>query len=324
MNNRNKFIMILITVVLFLNGVSQDINMKVILVDFYKGIQSLPEITVNPDVEGFYPLYFDKNPKPAHCYLGKYSEEVPKDVAAEIEAIVEGIFNKDEAISQEKYRAIKDQVNNRSFNLFMQGLSELKNFNFNGAYGLLKKSLEDNPNNDLAFFNTAKILNLLGKKNDAREFIISALALNPKYNYYAVRNAYLLKQLNIEIKPFWFKPKWRIASNAVEVKDVVWKYYIQAYLIFQNYTVQQLFELTNIEKKYLAVHVIAFNVLLHYAKLNDLMTDELKKIEEIQKKGYLIPFINTEILYYFPEQIQPFTNEEIKDIIKYYKDTYLD
>jgi tetratricopeptide (TPR) repeat protein len=300
---------------------AQKIEMKQALVDFFKGLNSIPEIKIDPTISSEYSLYSIENPKPGKLYLGvaNYSEVDLDNVTK----IVNDLISKNFDSAFQLYDQIKDKIQSPVLDYLIAGEKSLRNFEYEKALEYFTKVIELNPANEYAYYERAKILNSLGRTKDAKKDLIMTFTLNPRFKFYYVRNKYLMNQLKIKIKDRWFIPSWKKTDGSYVAKNELWKYYAQAMLIFKNYSVVDLREITGVGNKDVALRILAIHLMLHYVKLNNLMNDEMKKIEKIIDKNMLPGFIIVEIMPYFYNDFEPLDKIDVENARKYFEEFYI-
>lgn len=324
---KRKYNLFLFGLVMLLFGSShsfaQKIDMKRVLVDFFKELNSLPKIQVDPMISKNYSLSSIENTKSGHLYLGVPPSSISSSTADTVLNIINSLMNKNYVQAEEFYEKVKNVPNSRILELLIKADKALREFNYDQALQYLDECIRLNPNNEYAYYVRAKILNSLGNTKEAKKNIIYTFALNPNYTFYQIRNKYLLKQLKVELKNRWFVPKWIKTENGYKVQNELWKYYVQALLVFQKYSVAELREITGIANKDIAIRIIAIHVMLHYAKLNSLMDDEMKKIEKIIDKEQLPGFILVEIMPYFWKDFNPLNSIDVEKAFRYFNQYYV-
>lgn len=322
--SRKGFLPFVLIVLIHLTGFGQELDLKKPLVDFFKNLTQLPEIEIKAGISSNYPSSMIDNNRGAHFYVGTNPSDLTQEQKQLILRIVQLLMDKSLDSAVELFEQNREKLPFPALDLLLQGEKAIAAYEYDRALELLTRCIDMNPNNEYAYYLRAKLYNSLGRKNEARQDLITTLTLNPLFAYYQMRNKYLLTQLNVRIKPRWFFPKWQKTENSYQVENEVWKYYVQSLMIFKNYSTSELKEFTGISNRELALHVLAINIMLHYARLNSLMDDDIKKIEKIMKDDQLKGFVLVEILPYFPDNFTPVDVFDILQAKKYFEKFYLD
>ncbi len=311
-----------LTVLIYNVVAAQSIELKNILVEYYKNQNIKVELKKNVLMNSF-KLMYAEDQKPTHIHLGIPKSEVKKETDIYFRKLIEAIKYKDKANEAKYIDSIRAVAPQCPFLLTMFGKEEKANYNYENSIQVFEKVLEDNPNDDIAYINLKSVLGNMGRQNNAIEALKMAILLNPLYDEYRSRNKRFLKNNGYKLQNRWFTPQWRhMNGNNWEIVSSAWEHFVKAYLVFSGYNDAKLFDLTKINEREVAIYYLAFEVLFHYKTLNKVENSVLNKIQRIQQKGHLIPFIASEVVPYFPENWDAWSPELIEKIKLYYSEYY--
>jgi len=313
---------VLLTILLYNVVFSQSVELKKILVEFYKNQKIDIEFKTNVLMDA-YPLLYGKDPKPTHIHLGVPRDQVDQKAEHYFMQLEEAMKFKDK-INEAKYLdSIRSVAPQCPFLLTMFGKEEKSNYNYENAIQVFQKVLEDNPNDDIAYINLKSVYGNMGRQDDAVDALKMAIMLNPLYDEYRIRNRQFLKSNGYKLESRWFTPRWKqIDGKTWEIAGPLWGYFVKAYKIFSGYTDFELKTFTGIEDREISIYYLAFEVLLHYKLRDEVQSGLLNKIQEIRAKGMLIPFIASEVIPYYPDKWESWSPELIEQVKDYYSKYY--
>ncbi|MCK5076461.1 MAG: hypothetical protein KAR38_08800 [Calditrichia bacterium] len=318
---------VLIAAVIFIYNMifAQSANLKKILVEYYKNQNIEVVFKTNVLITDDYPLLLEKDTKPTYIHFGVKKNQLDSKADHYFAKLNEALKFKDKINEQNYLDSIRKIAPQCPFLLTMFGKQEKSNYNYENAELVFKKVLDDNINDDIAYINLKGIYGNSDRNEEALSVLKMAIVLNPLYAEYRTRHKYLFKNSGLVLKDRWFKPQWKLISeNNWEIASPAWEYFVKAYSIFSKYNTEQLFQLTKIQDREIAVFYLAFEVVFHYNTLNKVESKILNRILKIRQDGYLTSFIATEIIPYCPEKWNPWPLGLIEKNKKYYEKYYIE